>query len=227
MKIHTVEQGTVEWLALRLGIPTSSEFHRILTPTGKLSAQSRRYAFYLVTERLLNRSLDSLQNLEWVERGKELEPEAARMYEFQNEVQTTPVGFITTDDGRIGCSPDRLINGQNAGLEIKCPAPHTHVEYMIDGFGNDYRVQVQGQMLVAEFEWVDRWSFHPEMPPVLVRTHRDEAFIGLLRSSLEAFNDMKDEMLEDVKTRGFFMERAALLRPQDAEYAASEAAHAG
>lgn len=219
MKIHNMEQGTVDWFAVRLGIPTSSCFEKIVTPTGKLSAQARKYAFYLVTEKLLNRSLDSLQNLEWVERGKELEPEAARMYEFQQEVKTKAVGFITTDNGQIGCSPDRLIVGQNAGVEIKCPAPHTHVEYLVDGFGKDYRVQVQGQMLVAEFDFVDRWSFHPEMPPVLVRTYRDEEFIGFLRDSLEAFNEMKEAMLAEVQSRGYFAERAALLRPQDVEFA--------
>ena len=214
-----VEQGTTEWFALRMGIPTASNFHKIVTPTGKLSAQSRGYAIYLVTERLLNRSLDSLQHLEWVERGKELEPEAVRMYEFENEVSTQKVGFVTTDDGRIGASPDRLIVGQPAGLEVKCPAPHTHVEYMVDGFGKDYIPQVQGQMLVGDFEYVDRYSFHPEMPPVRQRTYRNEPFIKLLRDSLDAFCQQKDEMLEQVKARGYFAERAQVLLPQDVEHA--------
>ena len=219
MKIHRVEQGTPEWLALRLGIPTASEFHKILTPKkGQLSSQTRGYAFRLVTERLLNRSLDSIEGLQWVERGKELEPEAVRMYEFENEVQTEPVGFITTDDGLIGASPDRLIIGQPAGLEIKCPAPQTHIEYMVDGFGADYRVQVQGQMLVGGFEWVDRYSFHPEMPPVKQRTERDEPFISLLEEALAEFNAMVAKMLEEVKERGFFRERARILTPAEAEY---------
>ena len=31
------DQGSIEWIEARLGIPTASEFSRIITPTGKLS----------------------------------------------------------------------------------------------------------------------------------------------------------------------------------------------
>ena len=34
MIIHEVEQGSGDWLKLRLGIPTASEFDKIITPTG-------------------------------------------------------------------------------------------------------------------------------------------------------------------------------------------------
>ena len=34
-----VVQGTEEWKRLRLGIPTSSQFHRIVTPTFTLPVQ--------------------------------------------------------------------------------------------------------------------------------------------------------------------------------------------
>lgn len=210
-----VEQGSHDWLMLRLGIPTSSCFEKIVTPTGKLSAQARQYAIYLITEKLLNRSLESLPTLEWVGRGKELEPTAAKMYEFENEVSTKKVGFITTDDGRIGCSPDRLIPSLNAGLEIKCPAPWTHMGYLIDGFGKDYVPQVQGQLYVAEFDFVDRYSFHPDMPPVLVRTYRDEAYIKTLAAALDEFCDMKDGLLEMVSRKGLFAERTRLLTPRE------------
>ena len=206
-KIHNVEQGTTEWLALRLGIPTASEFDKIVTPTGQLSKQSRKYAFYLIAEKLLNRPLDGLDHLEWVQRGKEMEPQAVSMYEFENEAQTQAVGFMTSDDGRMGASPDRLIVGKNAGLEIKCPAPQTHIAYMLDGFGKDYYPQVQGQILVGEFDYVERYSYHPEMPPVKVRTDRDEPFIKTLSQALDGFCDMKDELLEQARQKGMFAER--------------------
>lgn len=230
MIVHDVEQGSEAWLQLRLGMPTSSEFHRIVTPKGKLSTQARRYAIWLVTEQLLNRSLQAIDHLEWVERGKLMESEAVRLYEFENDVRTWPVGFITTDDGRIGCSPDRLIGGAGpagganaglaglAGLEIKCPAPHTHMEYLLDGFGDDYMPQVQGQMLVAGFEYVDRMSYHPEMPPVRVRTWRDEAYLRVLADALAAFCDMKDELLERARVAGQFAERAVLLPALNGAY---------
>jgi len=215
MKIHDCQQGTPQWYALRLGIPTASEFHKIVTPTGKLSAQARRYAFRLVTEKLLNQTLTSLDNLEWIERGRELEPDAVRMYEFEEGAKTVPVGFITTDDGLLGASPDRLIDGRNAGLEVKCPAPHTHLEYMVDGFGNDYVPQVQGQMLVGELDYVDRYSFHPSMPPFRLRTYRDDQFIWNLAQALKQFTDQLHELTEKVKGMGYFQEQVRVQTPAD------------
>lgn len=220
---HRVEQGSPEWLQLRLGIPTASNFHKIITPaTGKFSKQSRGYAFWLVAETLLNRQLDSLNNLEWISRGKELEPEAIGMYELAHDVLTEPCGFLTTDDGRIGATPDRLLINQPGALELKCPAPQTHIEYMVDGFGADYMAQVQGQMLVGDFEFVDRFSYHPDLPPVLKRTERDPAYQTLLRTALGQFCDMKDGMLEIVRARGYFDERRKLTTAADEMAAAQE-----
>ncbi|HEV2301511.1 MAG TPA: YqaJ viral recombinase family protein, partial [Stellaceae bacterium] len=215
MKLHDCEQGSARWYELRVGVPTASQFHRIVTPGGKLSKQARGYAFRLAAETLLGRSLESLAATEWMDRGKELEPEAVRMYEFDHDAATRPVGFVTTDDGRLGASPDRLVEGARAALEIKCPAPQTHLEYMLDGFGADYLPQVQGQLLVGEFDWVDRYSYHPEMPPVLARTGRDEAYIAILRAALAEFCDLKDELVERARRAGLFAERREILRPID------------
>lgn len=203
MIVHTVEQGSQEWHDLRLGIPTASEFDSILTPaTMKPSKSMKPYAIRLVAEKLLGRAVIDLSGNKHVERGKELEPDAARMYEFSRDVTTSPVGFITTDDGKVGASPDRLVDGQPGAVELKCPAPYTHVGYLLDGFGADYRVQVQGQMLVGGFEWVDRMSFHPELPPRTDRTYRDEAFIKLLADALDQFLDLRDELLEQALAKG-------------------------
>src|SRR6476659_7528724 len=172
MKIHDVAQRSPEWHALRLGKPTASEFHKIITPkTGKLSAQARKFACRLIAERLLNEPLDLLGGIEAIERGKAMEPDAVAQYEFAEEVETQPVGFVTTDDGLVGASPDRLIVGASAGLEIKCPLLPTHIGYWLDGPGDGYRPQVQGQLWVAEFEWLDFYSYYPQMEPVRLRTH--------------------------------------------------------
>lgn len=211
MKISTAPQGSAEWLTVRLGIPTASEMHNIITPkTGKLSASAQKYAYRLIAERLLNRPVQDIDSLAYIERGKELEPQAVRQYEFENDVETEPVGFITTDDGLIGASPDRLIRGRPAGLEIKCPAAHTHVGYLLDGHDEKYRPQVQGQILVAEFEYVDFYSFHPRMPPAAIRTPRDEPYIRLMRAALDEFNDRLAAMLERARSLGIFQPYGAV-----------------
>ena len=218
MKIHTVAQGTAEWFALRLGIPTASEFDQIVTPkTGKLSASARKYAYRLVAEKLLHETMQTLDGVAYIERGKELEPQAVRQYEFENDVETVPVGFITTDDGLIGASPDRLIKGRRMGLEIKCPAAHTHIGYLLDGHDEKYRPQVQGQLFVAELEQADFYSFHPRMPPATIRTPRDEPFINLLSSALVEFNERLAEMVARARSLGVFQAAAEVRTPLDSD----------
>ena len=207
MKIYDCEQGSPEWVNLRLGVATSSEFHKIITAAkGELSKQARKYAHRLVAETLLGESVDLPLDLDWILRGKLLEPQAVAQYQFAEDVQTRPVGFITTDDGRLGCSPDRLVLGARGGVEIKCAAPTTHVGFLIDGPGEDYKQQVQGQLAIAELEYVDLYAFHPTLPPVLIRTVRDEPYIAKMRSALAEFCDMKDAMLAKARASGFFDE---------------------
>lgn len=206
MKVHSVEQGTDEWRKLRLGIPTSSAFEKLITPGGKPSTQARAYAFQLIAERITGRPADDFQITYWMERGNGLEPDAARAYEFAQEVDTQKVGFITNDAGTIGCSPDRLVLGHPGALEIKCYAPHNHVAVAVDGFGEKHIPQVQGQLLIGEFEWVDRWAFHPDMPPVRVRTYRDEAYIAKLDTALTSFLDMMNDMEAKLRASGFLLE---------------------
>ena len=205
MKIHMVEQGSGDWHRLRLGIPTASEADSLVTPkTGALSASWRGYAYKLLAERLLNASGTSLDDIPYIARGKDLEPEAVRQYEFAEEVETLPVGFITDDAGRFGASPDRLIAGRKAGVEIKCPAAHTHIGYLLSGQADKYRPQVQMQLYVCDFEYVDFYSFHPRCPPALIRTNRDEPYIKLLASALDEFCDKVDEMERRARTIGVF-----------------------
>lgn len=205
MITHDVEQGSEAWLRLRLGRPTASEFHRIITAAkGDLSKQARRYAHQLVAETLLGEPVELPMNLEWIIRGKLLEPQAAAQYEFTTDTETRPVGFVTTDDGRIGCSPDRLIVGARGAVEIKCPAPTNHVGMLIDGPGDDYRQQCQGILAVAELEWCDLYVYHPQLPPLLLRTYRDEPYIAKMTSALVEFLDMRDAMLATARASGFF-----------------------
>jgi hypothetical protein len=45
-------------IALKLGIPTSSNFHKIITPQGKPWKQWREYACVLIAKRLLQQKID-------------------------------------------------------------------------------------------------------------------------------------------------------------------------
>lgn len=207
-----IEQGTPEWWNVRLGIPTASCFDKIVTPAKcELSKSARSYAQYLVAEALLREPLEPERpDSYWVAWGKMNEPLAAQQYAFTTDTETELVGFVTTDDGRVGCSPDRLIIGQRGAVEIKCPAPQTHIAYLTDGPGLDYKCQLQGQMAIAELEFVDFYSFHPRMEPLTIRTYRDEPYIAKMGAAILDFLAIRDEMLAKAMASGFFAERLAV-----------------
>lgn len=213
MKIHMMAQGSQEWTDIRLGIPTASCFDRIITPAkGDFSKSARPYAFQLVAEAILRQPPESLDHVAWVDRGRQLEPLAVQHYAFANDLDpedVRTVGFITLDDGTAGCSPDRL-TPNNGGLEVKCPAPNTHIAYHIDGVGDAYKVQLQAQMFIAELDHVDFFSWHPEMPPYRLRIGRDESYIEKLECALRQFTDIRLTILEKCRQIGFF----ALARPR-------------
>lgn len=192
MRIYAdVLQGSDQWHALRLGIPTASNFHKIVTPKKcELSKGAIEYALRLCAEKLLNTSGEATVTNPWLERGKELEPVAVKQYEWQYEATTIPVGFVTTDDGTIGCSPDRLVvSERKIALEIKCPSPHVHLGYLLNGTDDDYKPQVMGQCYVAELDHAELFSYHPQMPPALIQNARDEEYIAKLADALKRFNE--------------------------------------
>jgi len=203
MIIHNVVQGSSEWLRLRMGKPTASAFDRILTPTGKPSSQQRAYVNELLAELILGQPLVGA-SMPWMERGKELEGEARSFYSLVSGNEVEQVGFCTTDDGRIGASPDGLI-GKDGGLELKCPSAPVHVGYLFheQGIGSAYHVQIQGSVFVCEREWWDAVSYYPGMPQALIRHTRDEEFIGKLREQLDVFLEALAKGVEEIAKRGW------------------------
>lgn len=200
MKILNIEQGSPEWLQARLGIPTASCFSKLLTATGKPSTQADGYANTLIAEMLCGQPVESFSS-DWMERGKELEPEARAYYTMQTGLEVPEIGFVLRDDGRVGCSPDGLPS--DGLVEIKCPAPHTHVSYLLTGeVPKTYFPQVQGQMWITERNWCDFLSYHPLMPPVLVRVERDDKYIKKLETEVTKLLGMIDERMESLKKQG-------------------------
>jgi hypothetical protein len=200
--IHNVIQGTTEWLAVRAGIPTASAFDRIVTPKGKASAQAEKYMFMLLAERIMQHPVLQIQT-NWMGRGKELEGEAVLYYEGVRELDTSVIGFVTNDDGTIGASPDRFV-GDDGLLELKVPAEHTHVGYLLTrAVDAEYYPQVQGQLWITGRKWLDIMSYHPEMPPAIVRVERDDGYIATLAGSVTAFSEALELKAAELREKGW------------------------
>lgn len=210
MIVHDVRQGSLQWQQLRLGIPTASNFDRIVTPKGALSAGRDKYMTELLAELCLGRPLQSVTTA-LMERGVDLEESAVSYYTLQTdtpEEDIKRVGFITDDRGRYGASPDRLV-GAKGLLEIKCPKPELHMHYLLHGeVPEAYRAQVYGQLWIAEREWSHFVSFHEELPTCIVKAERDEAYIKLLDKAVNAFCDELEAKKQLLIERGYWSPKA-------------------
>jgi hypothetical protein len=212
VKIIPCTQGEQDWLDAKSGIPSASNFHMIITPGGKPSKQAAGYAYKLATEILLGQTYDEqgrpigdIGNLPAIVRGRALEPTAAAFYEYDTGWKTTKVGLIVRDDGRAGASPDRIVEtgtDLRGGVEFKCPYPHTHLEYVVAGFGTDYIVQAQGQNWCCDFDFVDRVSFLPGAPSHRERTFRDEGWMKLFDVEMAKFYELLNRTLEKARAAG-------------------------
>lgn len=187
MRIIDCEQHSPDWYAARLGVPTASEFGSIITPKkGEYAAAAQTYIDRLIDETVRPTADRSWGSNRHTDRGNELEPEARDLYAFERDLVPRQVGFILTDDGRMGCSPDSLID-PDGGLEVKCPDGPTHVRWLrAGGLPDEHKPQVHGCLIVTGRAWWDFLSYCPGYPPLLVRVEPD-AFTDRLRTHLDRF----------------------------------------
>lgn len=206
IEIFTCQQGSPQWLAARLGIPTASEFASIMAK-GRGGSESRTrqtYLYKLAGEIITGEPMESFGNVH-MERGRLMEEEARSYYEFMTDTACEPVGFIR--NGRKGASPDALI-GQNGLVEIKTKLPHLLIEALLrDEFPPEHKAQCQGQLWVAEREWIDIAVYWPGMPLFVTRATRDEAFIRELAQAVEIFIAELDATV--ARVQGHRLQRAA------------------
>jgi len=204
MKIYRdVVQGTTEWKQLRLGIPTASQFHRIVTPKGAPSKSQEGYRHELLAERLLGEELEGFES-PWMTRGKDKEQEAVYFYQLQRGLDIERVGFVLNDAGTVGASPDGLV-GEDGTAEIKVCKPSVHVGYLLqDGTAYaEHQIQVQGQLWVAERQWSDLICYCPGLPSAIHRAERDEPFIASLAKEMALFVEKLEALWQVCIARGY------------------------
>lgn len=179
-------QGSPEWFAARAGVLSASVLDQVVTSTGEPSKQARKLALTLAGERVIGAKPDTYQSPAMA-RGMEMEAEAREFYSLITDHDVAEVGLVYQDDTRrVCCSPDGLVG--EGGLEIKCPALHTAVDYLLRGqLPAEYVQQVQGSMWITEAPWWDFLSYFPGLPPLLLRVERDEQFIAKLAEQVERF----------------------------------------
>ncbi len=188
MIIVDCKQYDPVWMAARIGIPTCSNFDKLLAPK-KLepSKSADGYLWQLLAEWLVGHPLES-GSTAFMSRGSELEDQAVDWYMVEKQVDVKRVGFILHDNRMCGGSPDGLVDAGEGGIEIKCLSLVNHVEALCatpDVY--DYRLQIQGYMWLTGAKWWDRVYFHPELPPVILHVERDLQVIAAIEETVVEF----------------------------------------
>lgn len=205
MIVHDVEQRSPEWYALRAGIPTASEFSKIITSKGEPSKQADTYAMTLAAEMFAGKPVDAWEGNAWTERGRVMEAAALALYEFAHDVAVTPVGFITDDGRTMGCSPDALV-GDDGMAEVKSLKAENHVKAILyhqkhGRCPTDYVQQTQGQLMIAGRKWADLIFYHPELPLLVIRQYPDADIADALRREIPPLIAQRDSVLAAIRAQ--------------------------
>jgi predicted phage-related endonuclease len=181
------EQRTEEWYRERAGVITGSRF--VDVHAGKKARLA--YAHELVFERLSSAPKHEIKSrsLNW---GTEIEAFGKQAYEVASGNLVEEMPFTRHPDYHyIGCSPDGRA-AADGGIELKCPMSEAvHVQTLLEGMPDEHMPQVQGEMMVTGWQWVDFISYDPRMVEpyrlFVQRIPRDQAYIDTMLRDLIAF----------------------------------------
>lgn len=218
----TPPQHSNAWYRMRLGNITGSQVGRLMKPAkkeGEMSADAQAYIKEIVAERLLSevvREIDSFL-LDYIELtspssramawGIDHEGDAIGLYSSITGNKITRCGSIQHPTiERFWDSPDGVVIDGNGCIEVKCPMPKTHAEYLLnvrDGeslkkLKPEYYWQCYAHMANLGAMWCDWMSYQPFLRPSLhvVRIVRDEDEMARLEDAVKAADNMADVLVE-------------------------------
>lgn len=199
MKTHDCKQNSPEWLALRLGKVTASEIDSLISPEGKtrtgLGPQS--YLYRKLAEKILGWAPPEVFSFAMAQ-GSVIEMEAVPWFAFAHNVNVTRVGFCTSEDEKIGFSPDGLI-GDEGGIEVKSPTAPVHLQYLLENaVPKDYVMQVQFSLYVSGRKWWKFISYSRQLPALVVHVEPDAKIQAAIGEALDAFFEKFDAKLAQV-----------------------------
>ena len=202
-------QGSDEWFAARRGKITASRLGDLMKKTkyGE-STYKTRLRMELAIERITGKSASSVVMNQAMHDGIEREPDARLLFEATTGKEVALCGsFDHPEIVNTSASPDGLLRGENAILEIKCPTAVTHVKnLMADGMDKRYLYQVAWQMACTESSHGYFVSYHPDFPKELrlkwVRVERDDDLILDISKAVRQFDIEVEDLINNIKKGG-------------------------
>lgn len=194
MEVFTeIEQGTQEWLDLRLGLITCSEIKTIRAD----GAGAQTYINGLAYERITGESSSVFAGNEWTERGHELEIVARDLYSQKTGNQVDQVSFIKNHG--FGYSPDGLV--PRGAIEIKAKQPQVQIAILRSGdIPKEHLDQLDGALLCADLHFIDFVSYCPNLPIFIKRVYRNERTeqLAKMKALVDKYNKQIDEIVNQI-----------------------------
>lgn len=160
-----IDQGSQEWLNMRLGLITCSEIKTIRAD----GAGAQTYINGLAYERITGESSAVFAGNQWTDRGHELEPMAREAYERKTGFKVEQVSFIKNLG--FGYSPDGLVD-DNGLIEIKAKQPKDQIAILRSGdIPKEHLDQLDGGLLCSNREWIDFVAYCPNLPIFIKRVY--------------------------------------------------------
>lgn len=184
-----IEQGTTEWLQLRLATITGTRLGQVF------KSNNLPLIDELISEELSNEIPEEGRASFAMQRGTDLEPVALDEYTQRTFIDVQNVGFVRNSDIEwMGFSPDGLVYEDEkviGGVEIKCPSSKKHIEYIrTNKIPATYKYQVLSYFInCPDMKWLDFVSYDP-------RIERNP--LHILRVTREEMQEQIDETIEGV-----------------------------
>jgi len=202
-------QGSDEWFAARTGKITASRLGDIMRKTkwGE-STYKAKVRLELAIERITGKSASSVTMNQAMRDGVEREPDARTLFEAITGKEVALCGsFDHPYVVNTSASPDGLLRGENAVLEIKCPTHATHAKnLMSDKMPKNYEYQVQWQIACTESDYAYFASYHPDFPADLrlkyVKVDKDDSIIKSLEEAVRQFDIEIEDLIIKIQNGG-------------------------
>jgi len=199
-------QGSDEWHAVRMGKITASKLSDLMKKTkyGE-STYKTRLRMELAIERITGKSASPNFMNQAMHDGVEREPDARSLFEAVTGKEVALCGsFDHPEIVNTSASPDGLLRGENAVLEIKCPTHVTHAKnLMSETMPKNYIYQVQWQIACTESDYAYFASYHPDYPTDLrlkwVKVERDDSVIKSLEEAVRQFDIEIEDLIIKIK----------------------------
>ena len=206
MSNEALIQGSDEWFAVRMGKITASKLGDLMRVTkyGE-STYKTRLRMELAIERLTGKSASPNFMNKAMQDGVEREPDARKLFEAITGKEVAECGsFDHPDIVNTSASPDGLIRGEDAVLELKCPTHITHAKNLLsEKMPKNYEYQVQWQIACTESEYAYFASYHPDFPKELrlkwVKVLRDNIMILELEDAVRQFDIEVEDLIIKLK----------------------------